>query len=43
MAAEVVLGQVHIGMRHELGYEQFAGQQHICLFGLQLLLDALLG
>ncbi len=43
MAAEVVLGRVCIGTRHESGYAQFAGQQHLCLFGLQLLLDTLLG
>jgi hypothetical protein len=43
MAAEVVLGRVCIGTRHELGYVQFKGQQHLCLFGLQLLLDTSLG
>ncbi len=43
MAAEVVLGRVRIGTRHELGYAQFAEQQHLCLFGSQLLLDTSLG
>jgi hypothetical protein len=43
MAADVVLSQVCIGTRHELGYAQFAGQQHLCLFGLRLFLDTLLG
>jgi hypothetical protein len=43
MATEVVLGRVCIGTQHELGYAQFAGQRHLCLFGLQLLLDTLLG
>jgi hypothetical protein len=43
MVAEAVLGRVCIGTRHELGYARFAGQQYLCLFGLQLLLDTLLG
>jgi hypothetical protein len=43
MAAEVALGRVRIGTQHELGYAQFAGQQHLCLFGSQLLLDTSLG
>jgi hypothetical protein len=43
MAAEVVLGRVCIGTRHELGYAQFAGQGYLCLFSLRLLLDTLLG
>jgi hypothetical protein len=43
MAAEVVLGQVCIRTQHELGYAQFAGQQHLCLFGLRILLDTLPG
>jgi hypothetical protein len=43
MEAEFVLGRVRIEMRHELGYAQFAGHQHLCLFGLRLLLDTLLG
>jgi hypothetical protein len=43
MVAKVVLGRVCIGTRHELGYAQFAGQQHHCLFGLRLLLDTSLG
>jgi hypothetical protein len=43
MAAEVVLGWVCIGTQYELGYAQFARQQHLCLFGLQFLLDTLLG
>jgi hypothetical protein len=43
MAAEVVLGWIWIRTRHESGYAQFSGQQHLCLFGLQLLLDSSLG
>ncbi len=27
-------------MQHELGYAQFAGQRHLCLFGWWLLVDA---
>jgi hypothetical protein len=43
MAAEVVLSRVCIGTQYELDYARFAEQQHLCLFGLQLLLDTLLG
>ncbi len=43
MAAEDVLGQLCITMLHELGYAQFAGQQHLCLLCLRLPLDPLLG
>ncbi len=43
MAAEVVMGRVCIGMQDRLGYVQFARQQHLCLFGLWLLLNALIG
>jgi hypothetical protein len=43
MVAEVVLCRVCIGTQHELGYAQFAGQHYLCLFGLRLLLNTLLG
>jgi hypothetical protein len=43
MAADVVLGRVCIGMQNESSYAQFVGQQHLCLFGLQILLDTSLG
>jgi hypothetical protein len=43
MTAEVVLGRVCIGTQHESGYGRFVGQQHLCLFGFQLLLDTSLG